>query len=518
MGQPSVLRPRPLTTLLCSAAWLASGLAPAQAGVIATHVLINYSEAASFADGIDRSLVLSDAQAARLVASRLGTWLGTDASFTLNASHAVSVGDPGVAVAPGTNRPLLKVTATATASGGLLADQPYTLDLGATWQCPGTATRCNDNLTFHTLPQATPALLPATAPAQALQPWRLQASATPQVLADGVTLKEGALMLSGRLSLAAQYQSKTPEAYLADALAATAGVAAPATAARWGAAAADVQALRAATWTDQPVDRSLQAARNPELETAQRLLAVARDSATLLQTGATPGAGFASSFQLTQQLWDLAATVQPALGHARATNGSDDLLEIDRVAELAVLRATLGAHDDASFLAGLADALAHPATAGSAPVLTLAGSVLGLDASAQVAVYLAGDPFSGSYAIDLPGASRHALWRTGFDRIELLQGPAAGLLVLDAASGTGETLTVDGGEVYLGETFGGLLALSGGGAPAQIRLNNAYGPQFLVVASWDVGVVPEPGSAVLMLAGAAGLAGLAGWKRRRRAG
>lgn len=299
--------------------------------------------------------------------------------------------DPGVAVAPGTDRLLLRVTGTASVSGGLLAASPLTLDLGTTWKCAGTFTRCNDAMVDLGLPQATPALRPVTAPEQALQPWRLQAGATAQALSDGVQLKAGALALSGRLGLATQYQSKTPQAYVADALAATAGAAAPATAARWAAAAADVQALRSASWTDLAVDRSLQAARNPELETAQRLLAVARDSATLLQAGPTPGASFATPFQLTQQLWDLAATVQPALGHARATGGSDQLLKVDRVAELAVMRATLGARDDASFLAGLADALAHPATAGSAPVLTLAGAALGLDATAQVAVYLAGD-------------------------------------------------------------------------------------------------------------------------------
>lgn len=509
------MRRLPLSLLFrpLAAALLAAGLMPATAGVIVTNVQINFAESGSFASGIDRTLTLTDAQATRLTSSRLGDWIATDASFSVTSSHSVSVSDPGVAVAPGTERQLLRVTASANVSGGLLADSPLTQDLSATWKCTGTATRCSDDTVIHQLAPATPALATVTAPAQALQPWRVQASASATPLFDGATLLEGGLGMSGRIGLSAQYQSKTPQVYLSEALAATAGKAAPATAARWSAAAADINTLRSASWTDVAVDRSLQAARNPELETAQRLLTGARDTATLVQTGATVGASFATPFQLTQQLWDLAAAANPALQHQRAGSTSDNLIDSDRVAEIAVLRATLGARDDASFLAGLADALAHPAQAGSAPVLTLAGTALGLDAAAQVEVYLGGDPFTGNYTIDLPGASRHALWRTGFDRIELLQGPAAGLTAVDAASGNGGTLTVGGGDVYVGEIFGGLLELSGGGAAAQVRLNNAFGTQqLLVVASWNVSAVPEPASAALMLLGAAGLAA---WSRRR---
>ncbi|MEK8051763.1 hypothetical protein AACH10_16045 [Ideonella sp. DXS22W] len=494
MRRASFLRP-------LAAALLATGLLPATAGVIATNVQINFSEAATFASGIDRTLSLGEAQAARLVAERLGTWIGTEASFFVTASHGVSISDPGVAVAPGTARDLLHVTASASVSGGLLAASPFTQNLGATWHCAGTATRCTDTMVVHTLAQATPALAAITAPAQALQPWRLQASASAEPLFAGAQLLAGELSLSGQLRLSAQYQSKTAQAYVADALLATAGSAAPATAARWASAAADVNTLRSASWTDLAVDRSLQAARNPELETAQRLLTVARDSATLLQTGSTPGMAFATPFSLTRQLWNLSAQAAPALGRGLAGSTSDNLFGNDPAAELAVLQATLAARDDASFLAGLADALAHPAVAGSAPVLTLDGAALGL-AGAQIGIYLSGDAFTGLAQLALPGAQRHTLLRSGYDRITLLEGPADGLTVLAAANGAGEMLRPGDGELYVGETFGGMLELGGAGAPALLQLNNTYGEQIMVVASWGVSAVPEPASAALLGGGA----------------
>jgi hypothetical protein len=233
----------------------------------------------------------------------------------------------------------------------------------------------------------------------------------------------------------------------------------------------------------------------------------------LLETGATPGGSFASGFQSARQVWDVAAALQPALGRSASGLSGDDLFSSDRAAEVGVLRLVLQGGGDSAFTAGLADVLAHPVVNGPAAALRFDGALLGLDAGTTLSVYMVGNPFTGEAVLDLPNASHHALWRTNFDRLTLIDGPAAGLLVGGTLEAAGSQLTADGGEVYLGEGFGGLLTLSGG--TGRIALNNAYGDQLMVVASWgEVSApVPEPGAALLL---AGGLAVVALVRRRRR--
>lgn len=498
-------------------AWALGLLLPvvAQASEIGVNLQLVFNEQASFADGIDRSLGFDPATAAaRLLGGRLGSFSGGRMLFSLQGRHSVSIADPGVDVLPDSRRNLLRVDAASTASGGLLADAVQQ-NLGTTWFCEATVLHCNANTAFSTLQTAAPVLLPPAGPAALLQPIRLQATATATPLAPGVVLNSGKLLLNGSLRVEATFTAKAPQQYVADALAATAGAGGGVPAARWGAAAADLLALRTAQWTDTAVVASLQAVRTPELEAAQRLLTVARDSATLLATGAAPGTAFDTPFQLTRQLWDVVATADPGLGRSLAGSTSDNISSSDRAAELAVMRLVLAGADDTSFAAGLADALAHPLAhplaAGPVAALTLDGARLGLDGATLSVFHLDGDG-SGRALIDLPGAGRHALWRTGYDRVALIDGPAAGLTVLASADGVGARLTPGGREVYLGEAFGGLLQLDGGHAAVQLQLNNVFGDGLLVVASWGVSAVPEPGAALLL---AGGLALLAVWRRRR---
>jgi len=484
-------------------AWPALALllpALASATEIATNLRLDFNEQASFATGIDRSLSFDAAtDATRILGSRLGSFSSGSMTFSLSGRHSVSITDPGVAVAPVADRSLLSVVASASATGGLLSN-PVAQNLGATWVCPAPSLGCASSTAFSNLQIAAPVLRPPANATELLQPIRLQASATATPLIAGAQLNSGTLLLNGSLQVNALFTAKEPAQYVADALAATAGAGGGAATAGWAAAAADVRALRDARWTDVAVASSLQARRTPELETAQRLLTVARDGASLLTIGATRGASFSSPFELTRQLWNVVATADPALGRGLAGSSTNEgLRETDRAAELAMMRLVRGGADDASFAAGVAAALALPFTVGPTPALTLDGASMGLT-GATLSVFFLGGPF-GEVVINLPGADRHALWRNGFDSVALLEGPAAGMTVLGSDNLAGTLLRLGRDRVYLNERSSGLLELSGGQTAARLQLNNNYGDDILVVASWGVSPVPEPGAALLLAAG-----------------
>ncbi|MDP1534900.1 MAG: PEP-CTERM sorting domain-containing protein, partial [Rubrivivax sp.] len=206
-----------------------------------------------------------------------------------------------------------------------------------------------------------------------------------------------------------------------------------------------------------------------------------------------------------RQLWDVVALGEPLLGRERATDGVDTVIP-DAATQLAAFKAALAGGDDASFMAGLSAALAQPLIGGDTPLLVLDGQLLGAPA-AQLSVYYTPSSNSGDFAFSLAAAERHAIWRTGFDRLELLQGPAQ--LYFSAGSyGSGSVGL--GGSEYIGESFDGVLHLDGAGQALRIQLNNFYSPGFLVVASWNVSAVPEPATWLQLAAGAL----LLSWRRR----
>lgn len=481
----------------------------ATASEIAVNMRLNFNESQTFEQGIDRLLAFDTATSNfRFLNDRLGTFSSGSATFTLNGLHSISLNDPGVESLPASQRPLLRVDASASASGGLLtAETP--LNISATWNCPNTALKCSANEVFSIQQTITPSLATPTNGADLLQAIRLQASASSTPLVEGVSLNSGMLHLSGTWQVNASFTAKTPTQYVEDALTATNGTGTVASASRWAAAAADVQSLRNAVWTDLAVANSLKASRTPELENAQRLLTVARDSASLLAAGNTVGSNFATNFALTRQLWDVAASVDSGLGRSLAGSTSDNLSSSDIPAELAVMRMMINRSNEADFVSGLEQALANPLTTGPNAALTLDGALIGLT-DATLTVYYLGNAESGQVEINLAGADKYALWRTGFDRISLLEGANPGLTVLGSGEYSGTSIRKVDGEVYVGEGFGGLLYLSGQATPSRLQLNNFYSDQLLVVASWAVTPVPEPSQAWLFAMGLPLLI----WRRR----
>ncbi|MDP8567414.1 hypothetical protein [Methylophilus aquaticus] len=303
------------------------------------------------------------------------------------------------------------------------------------------------------------------------------------------------------MQINATFTAKTTAHYINDALFATTGAGSGVAAARWAAAAADVQLVRNGSYTDIAVSSPLQASKTPELEAAQRLLTAARDSATLLTNGATD-TSYNSRFALTRQLWDMAATVDPSLGKSLAGYPSDALTSTDLAAEVAVLKMVLNGVQDNDFTTQLDSLLAQPMVTGSTALLTLDGALLGLN-NALLSVYYLGNASSGTVDIDLLAADRYAFFRNGFDRASLLEGSANGLTVIGNDNYAGTQLTLDSGETYIGEVFNGLLQLSGDQTASKLQLNNFYTNQLFVVASFGVlpSPVPEPNAALLLSGG-----------------
>lgn len=454
----------------------------------------------AYSDHIDKLLTLDPTKAnARFLSSRLGTFTSGNLSIDLRGNQFISLNEPGVSTLPATQRPLTRIEAGATLSGGLL-NAPGSLNLDVTWVCPATFLQCTADGVYSPL-KTLPALSNTSTNAAALvQPIRLQASGATTFTTDGVSVNYAGLSLSGTLNVNATFTAKTPSQYVADALSATAGTAGGHGAARWGAAAADIQSLRDAVWTDVPVANNLKVSRTPELESAQGYLATARDSAALLATGNTTGNAFNSPFALTRQLWDVAATANPSLGRDRAGFTSENVPGGDVPSQIAIMRMMANGTNDADFVTGLQNALTTPLSTGPDAALTLDGALIGL-ADATISVYYLGNIESGQVEINLAGADHYALWRTGFDRISLLEGADAGLTVLGSDGLSGTPIRKQDGEVYVGETFGGLLYLSGQSTNSRLQLNNFYSDQLLVVASWAVTPVPEPSQAWLFMMG-----------------
>ncbi len=430
-------------------------------------------------------------------------------TIDLRGNQFISLNDPGVSVLPDTQRTLTRIEAGATLSGGLLTTTE-SLNLDATWFCRATALSCTRDEVYSTLKFLSPLSNSTTSAAALVQPIRLQASGAPTFTADGVSINYAGLSLSGTLNVNATFTAKTPSQYVADALSATVGSGSGQDSARWGAAAADVKNLRDAVWTDIPVANNLKASRTPELDSAQSFLAAARDSASLLTTGNSADSNFSSTFELSRQLWDVVATADPSLSRNRAGFSNENVSSGDLASQIAIMRMIANGSNDADFVTGLEGALANPLSTGANPALTLDGALIGL-ADATLSVYYLGNAGSGQVEIDLAGADRYALWRTGFDRISLLEGADAGLTVLGNDWTAGTPIRKEDGEVYVGETFGGLIYLSGQTTNSRLQLNNFYSNQLLVIASWAVTPVPEPFSASLL---GVGLAGLATFRRK----
>jgi hypothetical protein len=467
------------------------------ASEIATNMVLSFNEAADFDQGIDKFLTLNSTTAnARFLTNRLGTFSGGNVIFTLNGHQSVSINDPGVDTLPDAPRNLLRVYASSTASGALLTD-PASLTFNTGWSCTNTSLKCSSNTSVSTPKSITPATHALTDIQSVFQPIHLQATATVEPLVDNVTINSGQLHVSGTVQVNVNFTAKTTTQYAADALAATSATTGTL---RWGAAAADIQLLRKATWTDAPVASNLQASRTPGLEEAQRLLTVAHDSATLLATGNAPGTSYNSGFALTQQLWNLTATVDPALGRSLAGSTGETFSMTDVAAEVGVLRSMLNGATDSSFVTDLEQVLNDPLGTSSMPVLTFDGSLIGL-ANATMSVFYVGDS-SGRVEIELGAASRYAFWRTAysFDRVAFLEGAAEGVTVI-GGNNDGVQIRL-GEEQYVGEVYNDeLFYLSGNQTASRLKLNNFYNNQLLVVASWAVTPVPEPSVYCLMLFG-----------------
>ncbi len=479
-----------------------SALTPAvsNASEIATNIQYSFNETADFSPGIDKLITLDPAKLdARVLNNRLGTLSGGNVVFTLNSSHSVSINDPGVSTLPAERRDFFQVGGNATASSTLLPEQ-VSLNMGTIWNCPNTALKCNDNEVFSQVRTSSQTFnLPADT-ASLLTPIHVQSSISITPLAEPYTLNFVKLHAYGSLQVNALYTAKTSTQYVADALAATSGTTGNA---RWGAAATDIHALRNGSWTDVAVAKDLQAGITPELEAAHRLLAIARDSTTILTAGNTPAASLNTPFKLTQHLWNVAASAEPSLGRDLAGSGSETFATSNAATEVAVLGMLLNGSDDTSFAAGVEGMLTSGLTTGSAPVLSFDGTLLGLN-GATMSVFYVGDS-SGRVLIDLAAADRYAFWRTAytFDRVAFIDGTGEGLSVIGGSYdgtqiGLGDETTVVGESDILQD---GLFMLSGNQAAARLQLNNLYNNQLLVVATWGVTPVPEPAVYSLLLFG-----------------
>jgi hypothetical protein len=507
--QPSA-RPRLALARSCCGGLLLAALAQsplAAQGLVATEYSLDIFSFADAAGGLSLSLPEdSPALRQRLLNPRLGDWISGTVALTLNYANEVSVLDPGVASPPGEDRSLLRLNSVLRASGALLKDGPQTLSTGSRIYCRGSVTRCNDEPVGFSRPLALELQMPG-APAAVIQGLQLRLDTQLEVLQPGLVVNSAQAGFTGRLVFSGQYQAKSMSAYTADALAATAAQPVADTAARLRLAAQDIAQLRAQDYGVAQAFHPLSSqavARQPALREAGQWLAGAAEVAALRQVLQTPGStSFQAEHEAAALAWNFAALVRPELGRGAGNNSAQ---KQSVALDLAALRGLVEPQDDVALLARLEAAQALEAAGlgdASAALWSFEGAVLGLD-GARISVYASPQSFSGSgsFELALGAAQRHTLLRQGynFDRVSLLAGgPAKGVLLTADGFGSG-TLRL-GDELYLGESYSGLLSLETGGQAARIALNNFYGPQLMLVASWGVAAVPEPASAVLLLAG-----------------
>ena len=312
-----------------------------------------------------------------------------------------------------------------------------------------------------------------------------------------MTLLASEVRIQGSVTVQVQYAGKRTQAYVADALQATASVPQPLATTRYASAAADIAALRSATYATLPVPIGERANSNAALHEAHATLVTARESAALMQAAATGGTGFASRSGLLRQIWDLGSASQPGLGRSGAGFTADPVSP-SAATEMAALTAVMAASDDPSFLAALA---ASPEALASStdPVAVLSGMRFGMG-DAQLRVYFIGsEDGSGQITLSLPAAERHLIQRDFSDRLTVFDGAADGLAFVAPNGDHGFAPLNE--ETYFGEGSGGALALLANGDALRIGLNNYYSPRFLVMASYGVAPVPEPTAFSLMLAG-----------------
>ncbi|KQT42346.1 MULTISPECIES: PEP-CTERM sorting domain-containing protein [unclassified Methylophilus] len=477
---------------------------PSHASEIATNILLSFNETVNFSEenfhqGIDKLLTLDAAKVdARLLTNRLGKFSGGNAIFTLNTSQSVSVNDFGVSTAPTEPRQFFRTTGSATASGGLLSE-PVLLNAGRGWHCPAAVLSCNSDEAFSTPNSSTPAMqVPANA-ASLSNPIQVQASLSSFTrLSPDYTLNYAKLHLYGTWQVNAQFTAKTTSQYVADALSATAGVIGTN---RWAAANNDINDLRNTSLTDVSVVNHLQAGKNAELSKAHSILAVAKDGASLLAAGSVTGTSFQTSSEVARQLWNVAAGVDPSLGRDRAGFSSESVSSLDAATDLAVIRMMVNGTNDASFVSGVEFALNNPFTVGSLPVFSFDGAHLGLTGATMSVFYLGSS--SGEVEIELGAASRYALWHSGsdFNNISYIEGASDSLIASNLYNTT--EIGRGSGFQYVGESPSpdNLMFLSGNGSAIKLGLNNFNSDKVLVVASWAVTPVPEPGALSMLLFG-----------------
>lgn len=512
---------RPFAAYACLGAVLFSVTATPSAAEIEANMSLSFHERASLNAGIDVTKFLDSTLAAqRLVNERLGNWTGTSIQFLpMEYRVAVAVNDPGVGTPPAEDRQLVGVSVFGQLGGDLLGGASVVSDASQTYVCPAGNLMCNTLAHVSTFNPAAPQSS-LTSIEQALGGLQVRADAAQfQILFPGTTVRLGAVPapptnpinptesfheLKGTIRYRATYESKSRDQYVADALAATdsPGLGWPV---HLTTAAADVAQLRATNYQSfTPLPGRSIVAGIDDLRVAAAVLSTARDAAKWQAQGAATGGTLNTDSAIVTQLWNVTALSEPGLGRAQAGFAGEPTFLGDATLELAVVRASLASSDANSFMDRLAFFTgAGMAVAGPTPLLTLDGADYGLQGAMLQLFFTAGSG-DGSFQINLPSATRHALWKSSsLNNITLLEGTD---LIVD---GWGEA-TLAGDSIYVGESAR-LLNFSGN--VTQLGLDNYYSADSVVVASWGVtSPVPEP-SGVLMLS--AGL-GLFMWRLRRR--
>ncbi len=487
------MRVPPILSTLALAVMLS---ASAEASTIITNQTTSFDLLGSFDEAIETDVVPDAVLAAqRLFNPRLGEWQGTTATLQYVHSYTLSLNDPGVLVAPASDRPLMQVDTQATLSGPLIGTTPVASTFSTPWHCPAGTLQCTSGLVGQSKPSATLTNSTFANANEVLGGFHVSTTAQTQALFAGATVNSSQIKVAGSLKLETTYQAKTTRAYVADAINATAGAAASTRTVRFSNAATDISALRNGTYADSAVVSSV--ADNTDLEVAQAALVYSRDSARLLAATTSGETSFASRSQLLRNIWDVTALGDPTLGRGVAASTDDPFAPDNRV-ELAAFQAVSNSGDDAGFLDRLGIELDTPLTSSTQPMLILDGAQFGAVGAELRIFYYDGETNGSDLILNLPAAERHALMRASYSNLTVLSGPEAGLAF---STGDGDGVVTPGNSEYIGETFSGALLLDGDNATWEIGLNNFYSPQLLVLASWNVTPVPEPETWLMLSAG-----------------